>query len=374
MTDISLFQAYTDSQMTAVALEVINSGLIASGEYVKLFEDGLASLLSKEYVVTTNDMTSAVQLALHLSGVEQGDEVITTAFACMATNSPIAILGAKAVWVDVKEGTVFMDPIELEKAITHKTKAVILYHVAGYPGYVDAISKVCKKHKIKLIEDCDNAMLAMVDGEYVGSIGDFGVLSFYPNRQINTFEGGALICKQKNDAEKARKLRRFGIDFNSFRTTDGEINPNSDIPKIGWSVTLNNLCSAVGYHQLATVKERQIQTIENVQLLNEYLATHELINVIEPIQGTVPAYWVYLITVDNRDYVLRCLKEAGIRVSSLHQRNDLYSCFATNGLKSGSNTEKLQNSIIAMPCGWWLNEKDISRIITVLIRVINTGK
>lgn len=371
MTDISLFQTYSDAKMTEAAVEVINSGLIASGKYVKQFEDGLANLLNKEHIVTTNDMTSAVQLALHLSGVRSGDEVITTAFACMATNAPIALLGAKAVWVDVKEGTVFMDPIELEQAITHKTKAVILYHVAGYPGYVDAISEICKKHNIKLIEDCDNAMFARVQGEYAGSIGDFGVLSFYPNRLINTFEGGALICKHKSDADKARKLRRFGIDFSTFRTVDGEINPKADISEIGWSITLNNLSSAVGYQQLTTVKERQKQTFRNVQQLNEHLSKHELINVIEPIKGTLPAYWVYLITVNNRNEVMCDLKEAGIKVSSLHQRNDLYSGFDVKRLNSESNTEKLQNSIIALPCGWWLNEKDISKIITVLTRVIS---
>lgn len=372
MNEITLFKAYTDSKMENIASEVIGSGLIASGRYVKLFEDGLSNLLNMEHVVTTNDMTSAIHLALHLSGVAKGDEVITTAFACMATNSPIAALGAKAVWVDIEKDSVFMDPIKLELAITSKTKAVIMYHVAGYPGHVKTISEICKKHKVKLIEDCDNAMLAKVNGDYVGGFADFGVLSFYPNRQINSLEGGALICKHKNDAEQARKLRRFGIDFKSFRTNEGEINPASDIPEIGWSITLNNLCSALGYTQLATVHARHCQTLKNIDLINELLLNKKAIRAISPIEGSQPAYWGYLITVDNRDHVLSELKAEGVRASSLHQRNDLYSCFDVKELEKGSNTEKLQNSIIALPCGWWLNEKDINKMVAVLIKITST--
>ena len=112
--------------------------------------------------------------------------------------------------------------------------------------------------------------------------------------------------------------------------------------------------------------------IKNTELMHELLLNNKDIHSVCPIEGSQPAYWGYLVTVDNRDHVMSELKAAGIRVSSLHQRNDLYSCFDVKELEKGSNTEKLQNSIIALPCGWWLSERNIKKIIAVLTRITST--
>ena len=358
---IPLFGVVNLPEMEEVALEVLRSGRIASGEYVSKFEDSLGQLLGQKNVVTTIDMTSAMHLALHLSGVKPGDEVITTAFACMATNSPIATIGAKPIWVDLEEHSACISVADFEAAITPNTKAVILYHLAGYPGPARRISDICKKHGIKLIEDCDNALLAEVDGDYVGSFGDFAIYSFYPNRQINATEGGALVCKNPNDAIRASVLRRFGIDSITFRTNGGEINPLSDIPEIGWSIALNNLCSAVGVVQIKSVKERLEKTQKNALLLIELLMEVPGVSILTPTPNALPAYWVLLIQVNGRDLLLDSLKSSGINCSQLHQRNDAYSGF-TKGIRSLPNTDRMQNSVLALPCGWWLSYDEIKYI------------
>jgi dTDP-4-amino-4,6-dideoxygalactose transaminase len=371
MKTISLFNAYNSVEIESVTNDVLRSGFIASGQYVNKFENGLSSLLGINHVITTVDMTSAIHLALYLSGVKKGDEVLTTSFACMATNSPIAALGAKAVWVDLEPHSVFIDPVKFEQAITSKTKAAIIYHVAGYPGHIKKLSLICKKYNISLIEDCNNALLSKVGERYVGSFGDFSIFSFYPNRQINAFEGGALVCKDSKNADKAKKMRRFGIDFNTFRTIDGEINPKSDIPEVGWSMSLSNLCSAAGNTQLDTVESRVDKARENASILTKSLTMHDNIRIIHPLEETNPAYWVYLIEINNPKVVMNKLKEEGIHVSSLHHRNDQYSCFSTTPLSEFSNTRQLQDSIIALPCGWWLDENEIKKIVTTLIKAIS---
>lgn len=362
---IPLFGVVNLPEMEKVALEVLRSGRIASGEYVYKFEDSLGQLLNQKNIVTTVDMTSAIYLALHLSGVKAGDEVITTAFACMATNSPISAIGAMPIWVDLEEHSASISIADFEAAITPSTKAAILYHLAGYPGPARQISDICKKHGIKLIEDCDNALLAEVDGGYVGSFGDFAIYSFYPNRQINATEGGALVCKDQDDANRARRLRRFGIEPSTFRMRNGEINPLSDIAEAGWSVSLNNLCSALGFVQLGTVNMRIIKARENANFLIEKLSPINDIKILKRLPGSKPSYWALLIEVKNRDVVLERLKFIGVMVSQLHQRNDVYSCFPRTS-RNLSNTDNLQKSVVAIPCGWWLEMVDLERIIKAI--------
>jgi perosamine synthetase len=363
---IPLFGVVYLPEMEAIALEVLRSGRIAGGPFVGQFETEFGKLIGASNVVSTVDMTSALFLALHLAGVNAGDEVLASPFACLSTNSAIAQHKAIPIWVDVRPDTVEMDVNDLESKITEKTKAVILYHIAGYPGPAKEIAAVCKKRNIVLIEDCNNSLLASRNNMLAGSHGDFAIYSFYPNRQINTTEGGALVCRSREKADSARKLRRFGIDFKTFRTDEGEIDPASNIPEIGWGMTLSNLCSALGCAQLNTVKIRQNQTKNNAEKLQLLTKNIEGIKPIAIIEGGIPAYWVFLLLAEHRDEMITILKQKGIMVSAIHQRNDIYSGFGVNQNFRLPNTEYLQDHIIGIPCGWWLGDGDLERIAAAL--------
>ncbi|QBC43125.1 DegT/DnrJ/EryC1/StrS family aminotransferase [Iodobacter fluviatilis] len=368
MMNLPLFGVVNSAEMERVVVDVLRSGKIASGEYVTKFEAGLGELLGKKNVVTTVDMTSAMHLALYIAGVGVGDEVITSPFSCLATNSPIATLGATPVWVDLLPDSVLIDVKAFKASITPKTKAAIVYHVAGYPAPIEEIAAICREYKIILVEDCDNALLATVNGKQVGSWGDFSVYSFYPNRQINASEGGALVCRLEQDAIKAKRLRRFGINSSQFRRTDGEINPLEDVKEAGWACTLNNLCSALGYMQLPDVHRRVDAARRNAKYLDQYFFGSKKIVPIKPIDGSTPSYWVYLIVSSNRDALLAGLKELGIFASILHQNNHIYSCFAKNAHEQGlKNANELQKNIIALPCGWWLDSDDMQKIATAVL-------
>lgn len=362
MSVLSLFGVVNTPEMEAAALEVLRSGRIASGPHVAAFESGLGALLDQAHVVSVVDMSNAMQLALYLAGVRKGDDVLTTAFACMSTNAAIAVSGARPVWVDVAPASACMDVADFERAITPATRAVILYHAAGYPAPAREIAAICCQRGIALIEDCDNALMAWVDGGQVGTFGDFAVFSFYPNRQINATEGGALTCRDPQDAAAARKLRRFGIDAGNFRDGRGEINPQSDIPVVGWSMAMNNLCAALGAAQLSGVAERIGQTRVNAQRIRQALAGLPGMSLLEAATGAEPSYWAVLIAVEQRDAVLAALKASGVAASILHQRNDIYSGFQAC-VRDLPHTDLLQRSIIALPCGWWLSAEDVSRLI-----------
>lgn len=359
--------------MEAAALEVLRSGQIAAGQYVTQFENGISQIVGQPNVVSTVDMTSAIFLALHLAGVSTGDEVLTTAFACMSTNAAIAQCGAVPVWVDVKPQSVDIDPHDLIGKISTKTKAVILYHVAGYPGHAKELAVLCQERGIALIEDCDNALFASQGSVPVGSHGDFAVYSFYPTRQINTTEGGALVCKSADMAARARRLRRFGIESATFRDSSGEISPASDIPEIGWAFTMNNLCAALGCAQLLTAQGRVLKTQKNAEKLAQLVRDLEGVKVVPVAADSLPAYWVMLLFVENRDAVMERMKQQRIMVSCLHHRNDIYTGFGAGAFHHLPNTAYLQDHVLAVPCGWWLADEDLEAVAKTLTHAVSAA-
>lgn len=369
ITNIPLFGIYRDARMDSAALEVLHSGQIAAGAYVQQFADGFGKLVNQAHVVTVNDMSSAIQIALRIIGVGPGDEVLASPFACMSTNAPIATSGATAVWVDIDPRTGTLDPDALERAITPRSKAVIVYHLAGYPADLRRIAAICQQRGLKLIEDCDNALLATVDGKQVGCFGDFAVYSFYPNRQINATEGGALCCRLAEDAERALRLRRYGIDVTRFRDKNGEIDAGCDIPEVGWAATLNNLCSAIGCSQLSDTANRINRAREVAGLYDAQMCCLEGIQTVEPLAGSVPAYWTYLIRVQNRDSVLAKLKQRGVQASKLHCRTDLYSGFNTPPVYLPHAQEFLEH-VLALPSGWWMDDNDVMLVLKILTDII----
>lgn len=368
--NISLYGVVSLPEMEEAALDVLRSGRISGGAWVSKFESAFGELIGHRNVVSTIDMTSALFLALHLAGVREGDEVLTTAFACLSTNSAIAHIKAKPVWVDVRYESLDMDLADLESKITNRTKAVILYHVAGYPGPAKELSKICKAHNIFLIEDCNNSIFASRDSTVVGTTGDFSIYSFYPNRQINATEGGALVCREESLAERARSLRKFGIDYKSFRLPNGEINKESDIPEVGWSIALNNLCAAIGFSQISSLEERYRKTLSNVEKLKLLISDVKGIKFVPVEGGGVADFWVLFIFVKNRDVILNGLKKYGVMTSGVHHRNDLYSGFSAQGVEL-KNTKYIQDHILAIPCGWWLKDQDLSLISDALRKTVS---
>ncbi|MFA4970997.1 MAG: DegT/DnrJ/EryC1/StrS family aminotransferase [bacterium] len=363
--NVPIFRVYHTPAMEVRALEVLRSGAIAVGSYNERFSCAFGELIERPHVVTTNDMSSAIQIALRLAGVGEGDEVLTTPFACMSTNAPIATSGARPVWVDVDPHTATIDLDSMRRAVTSRCKALLLYHVAGYPGPVEEVKAFCDEYGIVLIEDCDNALLATVHGKQVGQWGRFSIYSFYPNRQINASEGGALACSDPRDAERAIRLRRLGIDLRAFRGADGEIDPACDIPEVGWASTLNNLCSALAFEQVATVAERVAAARRNARFYDEAFAGSRSISSVDPLPGAAPSYWSYLIRAAHRDELIATLKHVGVGASKHHYLNMRYSGFKVKAPELPGSSE-LMDSIFAIPCGWWLTAEDLGFVASMI--------
>lgn len=360
-TPIRLFHPASSEATEQAALAILRSGQIASGPQIDEFQARLGELVGRPHVVCTSDMTHALILAMQVAGVRPGDEVLTLAYSCMSSNSAIKLVGAKPVWVDIDPTTASMSVGDLQRAITPRCKAVTMYHVAGYPGPAAEIAAVCHERGLAFIEDCNNALGATLAGAPVGQSGDFAVYSFYPNRQINAIEGGALVCPDADAAARATRLRRFGIDSRTFRDSLGEINAASDIPEVGWSAPFNHLNAAIGLSQLPALPRQLARTREVAGRLQRQMNGIPGVQSVAPIEGGNPAYWVLLLLAQQRDHLLAGLKRRGIDCSKLHLRNDRYSGFGANP-RPLPGTDRFMEQVLGIPCGWWLSDEQVAAI------------
>ena len=372
MTDpsvISLFYPFRSEAMEKAALGAIRSGRIASGPSIERFERLLAAEIQRDHVVATSDMTTALTLSLRAVGVRPGQSVAALAFACLSTNAAISMVGAVPQWLDVDPRTVSMCPEYLRRHLTSETAAVVLYHVAGYPADTEAIASVCREKGVPLIEDCDNALGARYLDRPVGQHGDFAVYSFYPNRQINALDGGAVACMDSGAAERLRCLRRFGIHQASFRGKDGEINPASRIDEIGISAGMSEIHATVGCTQFEDLASRLMQTRANADYLSERLCDLRGVRIVCRVPGALPAHWGLLVMAADQARLLSELKTSGIDCSKLHLRNDIYAGFnAKSAYLPG--TDSVSAELMALPCGWWLDRAQLDRIVSVVRRAV----
>lgn len=362
LSTIDLFHPVRLPEMEAAALAVLRSGQIASGAKVTALEHAFSAVAGREHIVSTNDLTSAVLLALHLAGVRAGDEVATVAFSCLQSNSPIARLGARPVWIDIDPETMSMSVEDLAAKLSPSVKAVMVYHIAGYPSDTHRIAAMCSERGIALIEDCNNAIGTTLGGHPVGTVGDFAVYSLYPNRQINGIDGGMLATPDATIAARATRLRRFGVDAITFRDARGEINPSSDVGEIGWSAAMNNLNASVALSQLDTLSQRVQRTRAAAAHLARALDGLRRLRIVNPIPGGTSAYWGFLVLSEHRDGLLEHLKGHGIKTSIFHQRNDFYTGFHTPRADL-PGTELVMNQLLALPCGYWLTDGQINELI-----------
>jgi perosamine synthetase len=366
--EAKLFNVFLDEQVETALLAVLRSGQLASGPNVAELARAFEAFLGFGHAVPTSDMSSAMTIALRLAGVGPGDEVITGPFACLSTNAPIKTSGAQVIWADMDAHTAALDSADVARLIGPKTKAVVLYHVCGYPGQAPELAAICRARGVALIEDCDNALGATLDGRPVGSFGDYAIYSLYPNRHLHGLEGGMLVCSDPEQALRAKRLSKFGIDATSFRTPNGEINPFSDIPEIGWSAPLSNLNAAVALAQMPGLAERLDRTRRNAGALSAQLAAIPSLRMIPPLAGADPAYWVLLARSSHRDALVDGLKLEGIHASSVHLRNDRYAGFGSRRELPG--VDAFSESVLGLPCGWWLHVDDLDRISAAVARLL----
>jgi len=365
---IPLFKPHVIPHTEFIVAEVLSSGKIAGGFKVDKFEDLLRDYLGNPWVTTTGDISSSLTLCLYLAGVRPGDDVLMSPLVCLSTSCPVQNLFANIRWCDVDPATGNIAPADLSKRITLRTKAIVVYHWAGNPADLEAIHAVAHAHNLAVIEDAGEALGAEYHGKKIGATGsDYTVFSFYPNRHLTTIEGGAISFAREDDYEKARRLKRYGIDQSSFRDGDGEINPESDIPVAGWNSYMNHVAATIGVAQMEHLPGIVARYRENGRYYDRTLAGIPGVTVLQKPADSVSAYWVYTFLARERDSLLKRLRQEGVHASKVHLRNDLYTAFGS-GPENLPGVSEFSAHCLSVPCGWWVSDEDRARIVDVIRR------
>lgn len=276
-------------------LECIETGWISSeGPFIKQFEDKFAERVNRKYGIAVCNGTAALEAAVIALDLEPESEIILPSFTIISCASAIVRAGLKPVVVDSDSSTWNMNPENIEKKITSKTKAIMIVHIYGLPVDIDPVLKIAKKYNLKIIEDAAEMHGQSYKGQPCGSFGDISTFSFYPNKHITTGEGGMIVTNDYNLAEKSRSLRNLCFKPEKRFVHD----------ELGFNMRMTNLQAAIGLAQLERLDEFVQKKRKIGKMYTELLNNFNLIQL--PVEKTDYAeniYWVYGI-------VLR--KEAGI--------------------------------------------------------------
>lgn len=368
-----MFKVHIDKESALRNISsVIDTGFFNEGVQVKQFSESLSRKLGIKNIVLTNSCTSALTMALKLSGVGCGDEVISTSMTCLATNTPILNLGGKIVWADIDPKTGNICPKDVMRKITNKTKAVMCVNWAGLPCDLRELMSICQKNKIKLIQDAAHSFGSLYKDTDVSNHAHFTCYSFQAIKHITCGDGGALICLEDKDLERARSLKWFGLDRESTKDEDGEWKGQrweADVVEAGYKFNMNNISASIGLSQVDHIDSIIKNHRENALQYEKLFSDSDLISPLLYPDNSLPSFWVYTVLLDkniDRDKVIIDLNNAGIGAGLVHIPNHNYTCFRDSQCDL-PGVDYFHSHQISLPCGWWINKKDIEIIVATLI-------
>ena len=358
---INLFYPYFPDEAIKAIGEVLKTRWIGQGPRVDAVEEKVSQKFNLSHSVTVNSCTSALHLALCLCDLKENDEVITTPMTCTASNIPILYSKSKVVFADIQESSMNIDPVDIKRKITPKTKAIMVVHWAGYPCDMAEIMQIAKEHNLKVIEDAAHALGAKYQSQSIGSIADYTCFSFQAIKQITTVDGGMLTMKNDADCKRAKLLRWYGID----RDFKGDIYWKYQIKEIGYKYHMNDVTATMLDVQLdkfdkiaerrKTIADRYLSELKNVPGLT----------LLERKSDRQSGNWLFSMYVDRRDDFQKKLAENEIESHMVHVRNDICPIFG--GLRQDLPVmNKIENKYVSIPLHNHLTDEEAEKVIKVI--------
>lgn len=272
---IPLFNLNFDEREAKAAYDTIKSGWISTGPKCAELEEMFAKMLGAKYAVSVTNCTDALHICCMLCGFGPGDEVICPSLTFAASANCIRYVGATPVFADiVGPEHINIDPADIEKKITPKTKGIVVVHMAGYPAKMDEIMAIAKKHNLKVVEDACHGPLSEYKGKKLGTIGDCSAFSFFSNKNISTGEGGMFVTNSEELAAKAKLLRSHGMTTMSYQRASGHAT-EYDIVELGYNFRMDDIRASIAIEQLKklpedlekriTVRKRYLENLKDVK-------------------------------------------------------------------------------------------------------------
>lgn len=253
--EIPITRPHLAGDEQAAVAEVIASGWISQGPRVRAFEEAFAERVGAADAVATTSCTTALSLALHVSGVGPGDEVIVPSLSFIATANAVWHCGAQPVFADIDPRTYNLDAAAAERAITPRTKAIMPVHQVGLPADMDAFLELGRRHEVAIVEDAACAIGASYKDRPIGSLGPLACFSLHPRKVITTGEGGMIAVADPEVAERLRRLRAHGMDTSDLARHSARDIVVEAYPERGWNSRMTDMQAALGLCQLRVLDE-----------------------------------------------------------------------------------------------------------------------
>jgi dTDP-4-amino-4,6-dideoxygalactose transaminase len=376
--NIPLYDLNFDHNEEEAIIETLRSKWISTGPKSILFENKFSNLLNVKHSVALSNCTVALHLALKILEISKDDEVICPSLTFVATINSIMYVDAKPVFADViSYENPTIDPLDIERKITIKTKAIIVMHYAGFPCNMDSIKKIALRHNLKIIEDACHAPLSEYNGEKVGTIGDIGCFSFFSNKNISTGEGGMLVTNNTDYASKASLLRSHGMTTMSYQRALGH-STSYDVVDLGYNYRMDDIHASIGLIQLDKLKnDLEIRAILRAQYIKELTHFDEIIIPFKS-HHEYSSNYIFPIVLKNsnfqkRDYIRSYLDKNGIQTSVHYQAVHKFSIYQSFYFNL-PNTEYLSDNLITLPMHSKLTVNNILFIVSILKESLSSHK
>lgn len=352
------------SELLPLIVKTFESGEYIGSKDIAKLEKKIANYCGTKYAVCTNSGTDSLTLALYLLGVRRGDEVITPPNSFVASAATIAHLGAKPVFADVKEDQL-IDPIEIEKKITEKTKAIMVVHLCGRIADMKAIIKISKKYNLPIIEDAAQAIGSKYNGKKSGSFGKFGCFSAHPLKNLNACgDSGFITTNNKSYYRKLKLLINHGLENRNMSSSFAYVSRMDTLQATILNYRLKNLDEKIN-------KRRKIASI--------YFKKLNSLPILLPYEakGEYNSYHLFVIQTKEREKLQKYLKKHKIE-TGIHYPIPIHLQKAAKYLnyKRGSfkNTEAQSKRILSLPINENLNKQDIDFICKKITDYFNEYK
>lgn len=378
-SSLPLFKVFMAPEAPEAVAKVLQSGYITQGPKVEEFEKAMQIFLQNEYTLTTNSATSATHIALHLlkkpkgswPGLQPGDQVLSTALTCTATNWPILANGLDIKWVDVDPTTANICPKDLRAKITARTKVITFVHWGGTPVDLDAISAVQDYayerfgFRPVVIEDCAHAIGAEWRGNRLGStaIGNICTFSLQAIKHLTTGDGGLLCLPSADLFERARLTRWYGIDRDKRNYKGKDFRLESDVVEYGFKMHMNDISATIGIANLPYLEKNLSKTRQNAQFYQDALRDLPGLTLLNVPAVANSSYWLFSFHIQEKLDFIEYMKNQGIVVSQVHARNDTHTVCASFRTHL-PNLDRVEKTFISIPVGWWVERKQLQHCVS----------
>ena len=358
---------------------VLKNPILVHGSKTPEFENLFSNFTKSKNSIAVSSCTAGMHLIYFSLGVGAGDEVIVSSQTHVATAHAVELTGAKAVFVDSNDTDGNIDIDKIIKKISKKTKAICVVHYLGIPSHMEKISKIARKNKLFLIEDCALALGSTINKKHVGLFGDAGVFSFYPVKHITSAEGGMIITNNNRLTKKLRLNRAFGVNrSHSKRKFPGLYN----VPNLGFNYRMSELHAAIGCEQIKKIKRFLKIRKTNFLYLKKLLNKNKYLKIIDSTSRNFNNSYYCLTILLPREFrnfrsnIINHLQLKGVGYSIYYPhpvpRLEYYQKKYRYVSSEYTNASYFSDYSIALPVGPHLQKKDMNNIAITLINIINS--